>query len=303
MRKVSIGGSARASTKAARAAVIAIDGEDAGGRRSAAGLPGCIVTYSDGRPPRLTGYPGSKAAAGVVERICREMPLHDCYIELFSGFAAVFRKKRPAASSILIDASASTIKALKAWLTKAGMVARVTKCDAIDALYELPEFKSPKTLVFVDPPYIREVVTRDYYEHPFDTVDQHRLLLHKLSGLPCMVMMTHYRHPLYEELLRGKWRQTSIPAMTRGGRRTEYLWCNFGPVTAVHDTRFAGGDFRERERIKRKRARWLKRFESMGQLERQAVAQVLVECDRASVDAAMRSASPGTAINPAAPGR
>ena len=32
---------------------------------------------------------------------------------------------------------------------------------------------------------------------------------------------------------------------------TEYLWCNYPAPMALHDYRYLGKDFRERERIKR----------------------------------------------------
>jgi len=303
MRKVIIGNTARQSTKAAERAFIALGGEDAGGKPAAAGKPGAIVKNGDGRPTPLIGYPGSKAAAGVVEQICRQMPLHTTYIEPFAGFAAVFRKKRPAAETILIDKDASTVAVLHKWLASSGGAARVVCGDALFQLSRLKEAQDPRTLLFVDPPYLKETVTRRYYVHNFDSVEEHDKLLTLLLTLPCRIMLTHYRCPLYTLKLGNVWRWIEIPAMTRGGKRIERLWMNFPEPTALHDTRFTGVDFRERERIKRKRARWLKRFAAMGQLERQAVAQVLVECDRASVEAAMRSASPVTTVQPIDRGR
>ncbi len=41
-------------------------------------------------------------------------------------------------------------------------------------------------------------------------------------------------------------------------------------MIALHDYRYLGEDFRERERIKRKKQRWVNRLQTMPVLERQA---------------------------------
>ena len=57
----------------------------------------------------------------------------------------------------------------------------------------------------------------------------------------------------------------------------ECLWCNFPEPTELHDYRFLGRDFRERERITRKRRRWLVRLSAMPKLERAALVAALRE--------------------------
>jgi hypothetical protein len=46
-------------------------------------------------------------------------------------------------------------------------------------------------------------------------------------------------------------------------------------ILVLHDTRFVGEGFRERERIKRKRDRWRRRFAAMPPAERQVIAEAL----------------------------
>jgi hypothetical protein len=66
--------------------------------------------------------------------------------------------------------------------------------------------------------------------------------------------------------------------MTRGGRTaTEWLWFNFEAPLTLHDYRYLGRDFRERERIKRKQLRWVQRLETMPALERQALLSAIAE--------------------------
>jgi hypothetical protein len=59
--------------------------------------------------------------------------------------------------------------------------------------------------------------------------------------------------------------------MTHGGPRTEWLWSNFPEPIALHDYRYLGTGFRQRERIKRKKQRWTARLHRLPMLERQAL--------------------------------
>ena len=64
--------------------------------------------------------------------------------------------------------------------------------------------------------------------------------------------------------------------MTRGGTpATEWVWMNYPEPLALHDYRYLGDDFGERQRIKRKVQRWTSRLQAMPRLERQALLAAL----------------------------
>ena len=63
--------------------------------------------------------------------------------------------------------------------------------------------------------------------------------------------------------------------MTRGGLAEECLWSNFPEPTELHDYRYLGEGFRERERIKRKTTRWTARLARMPLLERRCLLAAL----------------------------
>jgi DNA adenine methylase len=242
--------------------------------------------------PNMTGYPGSKAASGVCEKIIGQMPPHHCYIELFAGHAAVWRMKKPAAQSILIDLAPSTCSTLEAYIAASNDTRSCCRClDARSALTSLAVMQDPLTLLYVDPPYLIELRTRLLYECEFETPALHSQLITSLLTLPCMVMLSGYWSSLYAQMLQS-WRVMHFPAMTRGGLREEYLWMNFPEPATLHDSRFAGQNFRERERIKRKRQRWVSRFTSMPAGERQVIAEALSLADPVSLDMAMRASTP-----------
>jgi hypothetical protein len=106
-----------------------------------------------------------------------------------------------------------------------------------------------------------------------------------------MVMLSGYWSQLYADRLRD-WHSVQFQAMTHGGPRTEWLWSNFPEPIALHDYRYLGTGFRQRERIKRKKQRWTARLHRLPMLERHALL--------AAIDEAWRIHSPEVTMPPAA---
>lgn len=126
--------------------------------------------------------------------------------------------------------------------------------------------------MYCDPPYVRSTRSSQgrLYNYEFDD-EQHARLLDLLTPLRCAVILSGYDCELYRRKLEG-WGHATFQAMTRGGKpATEHLWYNFEPPAELHDYRFLGGNFRERERIRRMQKRWARRLERMPDLERQAL--------------------------------
>ena len=129
-------------------------------------------------------------------------------------------------------------------------------------------------LVYCDPPYLIETRTSQR-RYRFDyTVEQHLELLRQLKRLPCHVILSGYRSSLYDELLSG-WNQIEIQVMSRGGPRTEKLWFNFD-INHVHWASYAGKNFTDRQRIKRKAQRWGKNYQTLPKAERLAVLAAMM---------------------------
>jgi DNA adenine methylase len=217
----------------------------------------------------LAGYPGRKGASGVRERILSLMPRHERYIEPFLGSGAILAAKRPARSTIAADADGDVVAAHEAAPLPGVEYMRS------DAFMLLPSLELTRAdLVYLDPPYHPATRTKQkLYRHELDH-DDHRRLLSLCLTLKASVMLSGYRCPLYDAMLYG-WHREDFTAMTRGGPRVESVWCNFTPGLTFHDTRFLGGNYRERERIKRKRQRWTARLQSMGAAERAVIWEAL----------------------------
>lgn len=93
-----------------------------------------------------------------------------------------------------------------------------------DAKQVMAAHDSPKTLHYVDPPYVAD--TRDKgndYRHEMSDA-QHEELSRFLRGLSGMVVVSGYDCPLYRDLYAG-WRTVSRQALADGARkRIETLW-------------------------------------------------------------------------------
>lgn len=217
-------------------------------------------------------YPGGKNAPGVYQTIINQMLPHAVYIEAFAGSGAVLRNKRPALSSIAIDTDAAACADL-ASLQMAGV--EIVHGDALTFLRCYP-WKGGE-LVYCDPPYLMETRSsqRAIYRHEFGGEAEHLEMLSLLLTIPAALVISGYASRMYDEMLAG-WRRLTYPAMTRGGRLAEeVLWMNYPEPAQLHDYRYLGSNFRERERIKRKKARWTARLRGMPALERYAMLAAL----------------------------
>lgn len=246
------------------------------------------------------GYPGGKGGAGVFQTIINHMPPHDTYIEAFAGSGAVLRAKRPALRNIAIDRSATALTGLLAhYLVAAATVAdgdiarrllatnAVTVDDTDGRIWQFIHDDCrhwiacqplhSNVLIYADPPYLRSVRSsgRLFYEYELAEESEHEQLLKWLRSLPCMIMISGYHSDLYADILHD-WSTVTYTTTTLGGTvATEWLWMNYPPPIALHDYRYLGADYRQRERIKRKVTRWRSRLAAMPLLERQALMMAL----------------------------
>ena len=208
------------------------------------------------------GYFGSKATSGLCQPLIAMMPPHSTYIETHLGGGALMRRKPAALRNIGIDLDRQALDAFECDYP----VELVHGC----AHRYLGEFAfQGSELVYCDPPYLRHTRTsRRRYRFDYEEADHHALLA-LLVTLPCQVMVSGYASALYDERLAG-WRRVELQVMNQGGVRTECVWFNF-PPDRLHWARYAGRNFTDRQRIKRKAESWARRYAAMPIAERLAV--------------------------------
>jgi DNA adenine methylase len=216
-------------------------------------------------------YPGGKGGAGVYQTIINQIPHHHTYIETHLGGGNIMARKKPASENLGIDIDHQQ---LERWAVEYRNRKDVRLVAGCAHEWLLSRFWEGGEFVYCDPPYVMETrKSGPIYRHEYSD-SQHRDLIRILRSLPCMVMVSGYPSDLYDKGFQG-WRRMEFKAMTRGGPATEVLWMNYPEPEVPHDLSYAGKDYRERERIKRKRDRWAAKFQAMPPLERAVIAAAL----------------------------
>ena len=202
------------------------------------------------------------------QKIINLIPPHRVYIETHLGSGAVLRHKSPAQVNIGIDRDPRVLANFK----NAPMNTRLI-CHRAEDFLAGYEFQGDE-VIYCDPPYFPSTRRRARV-YRFDyTTEEHKKLLDLLLGVRCRILLSGYENDLYSSLL-AHWHRVDFIDGTHAGNRVESLWLNY-PPGEVHDTRYLGWTFHERQSVKRKRQRWVSRFEKEPPSIRQALIDDLI---------------------------
>jgi DNA adenine methylase len=252
----------------------------------------------------LEQYDGSKGGSGVYQTIINHMPPHNIYIELCLGKGEILLHKKPALFNYGVDIDR---KVCTAWFHNEKQIVKkkgfehlsILKrslfdflSDNILALYDnrfrawfkdrVPDPK--EVLIYIDPPYpfgSRKGGTRKIYRHEMSD-DDHVLLLGMISARKEKIIISTYPNPIYKRYLLKKngWNFTDFRTQTRKGPAIERIYYNFEKPTELHDYRYVGSNYRQRERIKNKikrRVAGLIRLQKKNPVEFNAVMRAVEE--------------------------
>lgn len=222
-------------------------------------------------------YFGSKNANGLFQFIINHIPQHRIYIEGFLGGGTILQAKKPAQTSYCFDTDPTVIDAFN------------LRCSIDNVSYMNESFLSgmqlisdlldpADTFIYLDPPYhhnTRTSTKRYRYEM---TNAGHIDLLDYVAGSPYKIMLSCYDNDLYRSKLH-KWTRKTVKSMTRGGLRTETIYMNY-KISSLHDSRYIGKDFTDRQRIKRKVARHIKKLSQLEPLERECIIDEIISVFR-----------------------
>lgn len=221
-------------------------------------------------------YPGGKGGSGVYQTIINNIPPHSVYIETHLGGGNILERKKPAQRSIGVDIDRGVIEN---WRAVARPDLELHCGDAV-AFLEGYQFTG-REFVYVDPPYLMSTRRAGaVYQHEY-TDEDHARLLRVLAQVPCAVMVSGYHSPMYEAAL-ASWRTKEFNAKTRGGVAIERIWMNYPAPAELHDLSYVGATYRDRDRIKRKKARLRARLARMDPFERAALLECLRELETSS---------------------
>lgn len=240
-------------------------------------------------------YDGGKSGSGTYQQIINHIPPHDIYIEPFAGHCGIFRKIRACSIAVLNDTDADVIDEIYLHLAKrkdievvrdfmqGNLFEKPTKQIVIirnnDYSVMLERFgKNPNTFIYCDPPYPMSCRSSQARLYTFDWESdiQHIHFLKAANLCECKMMISTYPNDLYQQALSG-WHKHEFYAIKRNHKKAlEVIYMNYPPPTVLHDYQYLGGNFRQRERIKRKVTRTISRLNKLPPAERMAIFSAMI---------------------------
>jgi DNA adenine methylase len=215
-------------------------------------------------------YFGGKGASGTIQKIINCIRPHDTLIIPCLGNDTLSRIIKRPARVIGNDIDGDVFRKWQElnydWIELHNM-------DAVNFLKSIDFSKLGKVVIYIDPPYplnSRKSQAKVYNHEMTD--EQHIQLLKAVMKLPnnVDVLISTYPNELYEQMLKG-WFKIKFQSKTSHGMATEVLYRNYEDINLLHDYRFTGTDYRERDRIKKKTRRWLNNILKMPEHERKAI--------------------------------
>lgn len=215
-------------------------------------------------------YLGAKNNSGLYQGIIALMPPHDVYVEPFFGTGAIFNRKPRSKMSVINDLNISILDASD-YVGQSDVIAsNVNALDLIDGF----DYAARSALFYLDPPYVLSTRTSNN-RYKFEMKDaDHERLLNIIKSKPANFILSGYACELYLTMLQ-EWNCKEFQVMTRGGIRTECVWFNFEPGRPFCAD-FAGKDFTDRQRIKRKAERWAADFKNMSPSEQLVILNAML---------------------------
>lgn len=218
-------------------------------------------------------YPGGKASPGVTQTLINLIPADIiCYISPTLGNDPVFRAIKPFKLASLIDVDPDVVDRWKAFAATRNGGSPFINIYNEDCFTVLSDFgingfawgiTPSQVLIFLDPPYLMDTrsTKQRIYKYEF-TDDMHLELLSRVRALSTRgykIMICCYPNEMYDAEL-GGWEYEDYKSQTRAGQVTERVYFNYPKPTDLHDFSFYGANFRQRERIKRKKNSLVKKL-------------------------------------------
>lgn len=228
-------------------------------------------------PKAYKNYFGGKESPGTYQTLINLIPPHALYYSPFLGNDAVYRHIKPADCSYLSDIDPDVIKAWNDAGYRDFHQHRVVCADAIKELMRIdltlnaflggmPRVKPEGVFVFLDPPYPLNSRKSNKSVYRFEMTDSdHAVLLAYISHPDFQrykVMICTYPNDLYHAVL-SKWNHKDYYSTIRGGVALERVYYNYPTPGPLHDSRYYGGNFRQREQFKRIQASLVKKVKQV----------------------------------------
>jgi DNA adenine methylase len=220
-------------------------------------------------------YPGSKGGNGVWQTIINYIPPHKIYWELFLGTGEIIRRKAPAEQNFGVEINSSIIKKVDWNKYPEINILNKNAFDILEMLVKLPAVEAKDYFIYLDPPYPLSSRRTGIEYYTYELTDKEHIRLLKLvKRLRCNVAISSYANPIYYKML-SEWNVKEISTATRKGPATELIFMNYDKPKKLHDYRFLGKNFTDRQRIQRKIDRKIKQLLKLDPLESMAICEAV----------------------------
>lgn len=136
-------------------------------------------------------------------------------------------------------------------------------------------YLSHGAVFYFDPPYLKSTRKSQINVYKFEwSVSDHEEFISLAHKVESNCMISHYPCPLYDESFKN-WNQITFQSITRQGTATERIYFNYEVPTILQDYRYIGKNYIDRQRIKRKINREIKKLQSLPAVERNAIIEAI----------------------------
>lgn len=110
-----------------------------------------------------------------------------------------------------------------------GDTTHLVQIEQMDALRLIDRYNNPDVLMYLDPPYVRSTRrSGKLYRHEMDDGDQQRLL-DIIVCSKAKIVLSGYQSDMYDDALRGWYKDTTTTRTTSTETVTETIWINYEP--------------------------------------------------------------------------
>lgn len=225
----------------------------------------------------FNGYDGGKSGNGTYHNIINHIPPHRIFMTLTAGNCGILKHIREAEWHVVNDIDPDV---MRAW--DATGLALQGNYD----FYNLPVLEFLNTnlhdlkywrqrehiFIYLDPPYLFDTRKNqmDMYRYEMTEQDHIDLLAAIHLRRDIKIMISHYPCALYNAAL-ADWNYFDFQSITRKGLATERIYYNYDLDGRLHDYRYIGMNFRQREKYKRIKTNLVAKLERMEPVERNSV--------------------------------
>tara|TARA_R110002124_G_scaffold142961_2_gene307752 strand:- start:454 stop:1350 length:897 start_codon:yes stop_codon:yes gene_type:complete len=229
-----------------------------------------------------SSYPGGKNQAGVYQTIINQIPYCKTFIEGCAGSGAMMRRiLDPSIKKLAIEIDPSQFFRLSrefanesSYFIEHGNVLEYLQ----DPKLKMYLFNNSENVLFMDPPYPLDSISSKNKIYKFSwTQSQHEKFISVAKKIKCKVLICSYHNKLYDAELKD-WRKVEYQVYDQAHNlKTEVLWMNYPEPVKLACTRYLGSNHRDRENLKRKKQRWLKKLDAMPRYQRLGILDVIAK--------------------------